>query len=47
MLCFDDAILEMKNSSDNIIKKLDLTTLFQAENFWREGIESKLVLEMA
>ena len=34
----------MKNSND-YIKKLDLTTLFKAGNFWRDGIEPKLILE--
>ena len=45
MLFFDDAILEIKNSKGYIIKKLDLTTLFQAGNIWRDGIEPKLILE--
>ena len=44
MPCFD-AILEMKNSNDYIIKKLDLTQLFWAGIFWRDGIEPKLILE--
>ena len=33
MLFFDDAILKIKNSNDYIIKKLDLTKLYQAGNF--------------
>ena len=45
MSCFDYTILEMKNSNDYISKKLDLTTLLQAGNFWRDGIEPKLILE--
>ena len=35
----------MKNSNDYISKKLDLTTLLQAGNFWRDGIEPKVILE--
>ena len=45
MSCFDYTILEMKNSNDYISKKLDMTTLLQARNFWRDGIEPKLILE--
>ena len=45
MLFFDDAILEMKNGNDYIIKKLDLKTLYQDGNFWKDGIEPKLALE--
>ena len=45
MFFFDDAILEIKNSKGYIIKKLDLTTLSQAGNFWRDEIEPKLILE--
>ena len=44
MSCFDDAILEMRNSNDYISKKLDLTTLFQVGNFWKGGIEPKCSL---
>ena len=34
----------MKNN-DYIIRKLDLTRLFQAGNFWRDGIGPKLIVE--
>ena len=37
-------MLEMKNNND-YIKKLGLTTLFQAGNSWRDGIEPKLIVE--
>ena len=45
MLCFDDVILEMENSNDNISKKLSLTTLCEAGNYRRDRIEPKFILE--
>ena len=45
MPCFDDVILEMKNDNDYIGKKLDLITLCQGGNYWRDRITPKLILE--
>ena len=46
MLYSDDAILEMKNSNDYILKKLILTTFFQVGHLWRGGAEPKLISEV-